>query len=157
MRKNILRLGFPANLMSLALFFVENPDRYRNGCNYVSKSEHPQPHCLSSGGMLTERITRTKQMYKESCGNKEKRKRLWKGLVPRAGWGCGDWRFPFRLSVLSEQAGRQACRAARHAALGCALRADVELRVINLLVHLKLSNHFVSSRLYLRFPQITLP
>jgi hypothetical protein len=60
--------------MSLALFFVENP-RYRNGCNYVSKLEHPQHHYISFGGVLTESITRTKQTHQESYGNMEKRKR----------------------------------------------------------------------------------
>jgi len=61
--------------MSLALFFVENPDGYRNGFNYVSKSEHPQHHCLSYGGVLTECTVRTKQKHQESYANKEKRKR----------------------------------------------------------------------------------
>jgi hypothetical protein len=61
--------------MPLALFFVGNPDRYRNGCNYVSKSEHPQHHCLSSGGILTECIIKTKQTHQKSYGNKEKCKR----------------------------------------------------------------------------------
>jgi len=94
--------------MSLALFFVENPEKCRNGCNYVSKSEHPQHHCFSSGGVLTECIIRTKQTHQESYGNKEKRKRTCKGLVPLRAGDTGVWRFPFHSSGLSEQAGRQA-------------------------------------------------
>jgi hypothetical protein len=91
--------------------------------------------------MLTESIRKTKQMHQESYGNKEKRKRLWKGLVPLQ---AGDTESDGFLFACPFWASRQACSAAKHAVLGCALRADSELRVIKLLVRLKLNNQFVS-------------